>query len=65
MAAAFASGDLLLMAVVLVYHFGVARVRESAVTGCGLLPGLSAPLFLATSWLAARRDSRRGRTDRC
>jgi Family of unknown function (DUF6256) len=51
------------MAVVVGYYFGVARVSgdflESAVTGCGLLLGLSAPLFLAASWLAERRDRRR------
>lgn len=68
MAATFTDGCLVLMAVVLAYYFGVARVSgnflESAVTGCGLLLDLSAPLFLATSWLAERRDCRRGRTDR-
>jgi hypothetical protein len=65
MAATFVGGYLVLMAVVLAYYFGVARVSgnflESAVTGCGLLLGLSAPLFLAASWLADRRDRRRAR----
>ena len=58
----------LLMAIVVAYYFGVARVSrnflESAVTRCGLLLGLSALLFLAASWLAERRGRRRGRTDR-
>jgi hypothetical protein len=65
LAATFAGGYLVLMAVVAAYYFGVARVGgnflESAVTGCGLLLGLSAPLFLAASWLAERRGRRRGR----
>jgi hypothetical protein len=65
LAATFAGGYLVLMAVVVAYYFGVARVGgnflESAVTGCALLLGLSAPLFLAASWLADRRDRRRAR----
>jgi hypothetical protein len=52
-------GYLLLMAVVVAYYFGVARVGpgflESAVSGTALLLGLSAPVFLALSWLADRR----------
>jgi hypothetical protein len=52
-------GYLLLILVVLIYYFGVARVGgdfiESAVTGCALLLGLSAPVFLVVSWLAKRR----------
>ena len=60
--ATFAGGYLVLMAVVVAYYYGVARVSgnflESAVTGCGLLLGLSAPLFLAASWLAERRARR-------
>jgi hypothetical protein len=52
-------GYLLLMAVVLAYYFGVARVGpgflESAVTGTALLLGLAAPVFAALSWLAGRR----------
>jgi hypothetical protein len=62
LAATFAGGYLTLMAVVVAYYFGVARVGgnflESAVTGCGLLLGLSAPVFLAASWLADRRGRR-------
>jgi hypothetical protein len=53
-------GYLLLMAVCLIYYFGVARVGgnfiESAVTGCALLMGLSAPVFFLVSWLTARRN---------
>jgi hypothetical protein len=52
-------GYLLLMAVVVAYYFGVARVGpgflESAVTGTALLLGLAAPVFVALSWLADRR----------
>jgi hypothetical protein len=55
-------GYLLLMAVVLLYYYGVARVGgrflESAFSGCALLVGLSTPVFLAASWLAERRDQR-------
>jgi hypothetical protein len=65
--ATFAGGYLTLMVVVVAYYFGVARVGgnflESAVTGCGLLLGLSAPVFLAASWLAERRDRRRATAD--
>ena len=53
-------GYLLLMAVVVAYYFGVARVGpgflESAVTGTALLLGLAAPVFAALSWLAERRS---------
>ncbi len=52
-------GYLLLMAVVVAYYFGVARVGpgflESAVTGTALLLGLAVPVFAALSWLAERR----------
>jgi hypothetical protein len=52
-------GYLLLMLVVVIYYFGVARVGgnfiESAFSGCALLLGLSAPVFLVVSWLAKRR----------
>jgi hypothetical protein len=65
--ATFAGGYLTLMAIVVAYYFGVSRVGgnflESAVTGCGLLLGLSAPVFLAASWLAERRDRRRASAD--
>ena len=52
-------GYLLLMAVVVAYYSGVARVGpaflESAVTGTALLLGLAAPVFAALSWLTERR----------
>ena len=52
-------GYLLLMAVIVAYYFGVARVGPgflgSAVTGTALLLGLAAPVFAALSWLADRR----------
>ena len=57
-------GYLLLLAVVVAYYYGVARVGpgflESAVTGTALLLGLAAPVFAAASWLDERR--RRGRS---
>ena len=67
MAVSFAYTYLLLMAIVIAYYCGIARVGgnfiESAFTGCAELPGVSAPVFLALSWLAERRD-RRWPTDR-
>jgi Family of unknown function (DUF6256) len=52
-------GYLLLMAVVVAYYLGVARVGpgflESALTGTVLLLGLAAPVFAALSWLTERR----------
>ena len=52
-------GYLLLMAVIVAYYLGVARVGpgflESALTGTALLLGLAAPVFVALSWLAERR----------
>lgn len=55
-------GYLLLMAVVVLYYFGVAREGSdfllSAFTGCLLLLGISLPLFLAASWLTQRRQQR-------
>jgi Family of unknown function (DUF6256)/Family of unknown function (DUF6186) len=51
-------GYLLLMAVVVAYYYGVARVGpgflDSAVTGTALLIGLAAPVFAAAAWLAER-----------
>jgi hypothetical protein len=52
-------GYLLLMVVVISYYYGVAKAGDligSAFTGCALLLGLSAPVFLAVSWLAKRRS---------
>ena len=52
-------GYVLLMAVIVAYYFGVARVGpgflESALTGTALLLVLAAPVFVALSWLAERR----------
>ncbi len=52
-------GYLLLMAVIVAYYLGVARVGpgflESALTGTALLLGLATPVFAALSWLAERR----------
>ena len=59
-----AGGYLMLVAVVILYYYGVARAGsrfvDSAVSGCALLLGLSMPVFLAASWLAERRARRRG-----
>jgi Family of unknown function (DUF6256) len=56
------SGYLLLMAIVVLYYYGVARVGgaflESAFTGCAMLIGLATPVFAALSWLAARKGWR-------
>ncbi len=52
-------GYLLLLAVVVAYYFGVARVGpgflEGAVTGTALLLGLAAPVYIALSWLTEHR----------
>jgi hypothetical protein len=52
-------GYLLLMAVVILYYYGVARVGgafiESAFTGCALLIALTTPVYALASWLAERR----------
>lgn len=59
-------GYLLLMAVVIGYYYGVARVGgrflESAFTGAALLVGTATPVFAAASWLAERRRQRRRNT---
>ena len=51
-------GYLLLMAVIVAYYYGVARVGpgflEDALTGTALLVGLATPVFAALSWLAER-----------
>ena len=59
-------GYLVLMAVVILYYYGVARVGgafiASAFSGCALLIALATPVFLAASWLAGRcRRSRAAR----
>ena len=52
-------GYLLLMAVVILYYYGVARVGsnflDSAFTGSALLLGLAMPVFVAASLLSWRR----------
>ena len=65
-------GYLLLMAIVVLYYYGVARVAgsflDSALTGCALLVGVTLPIFAAASWLTERRACRvrraRGAADR-
>ncbi|GAA3379015.1 hypothetical protein GCM10020367_60870 [Streptomyces sannanensis] len=56
-------GYLLLMAVVVGYYHGVARVGGrflmSAATGAALLVGIALPVFLIISWLVERRRHRR------
>jgi hypothetical protein len=58
-------GYLLLMAVVILYYYGVARVGgafiASAFTGCALLIGLTTPVFALASWLDGHRRARPGR----
>ncbi len=55
-------GYVLLMAVVVLYYYGVARVAgqflASAFTGSALLLALALPLFAAASWLVQRRRGR-------
>ena len=55
-------GYLLLMAIVVLYYYGVARVAgsflDSALTGCALLIGVTLPIFTAASWLTERRARR-------
>ncbi len=57
-------GYLMLMAIVVLYYYGVARVGgqfiESAFSGCALLLALCLPLFLAASWLVEHRRPRAG-----
>ena len=55
-------GYLVLMAVIIAYYYGVARVAgnfvQSAFSGCAMLIGLAAPVFGVLSWLAARKGWR-------
>ena len=57
-------GYVLLMAIVVLYYYGVARVAgsflDSALTGTLLLIGLSLPLFAARSWLTQWWQRRAG-----
>jgi Family of unknown function (DUF6256) len=63
-------GYLVLVAVVVLYYYGVARVGgsflASAITGSLLLLGICLPVFLAVSWLTHRpvKWSFRGRSGR-
>jgi hypothetical protein len=54
-----AGGYLLLMAVVVGYHYGVIRIRgrflASAFTGGATLVGITLPVFFIASWLVERR----------
>ncbi len=55
-------GYLLLLAVVVAYYYGIARVGGaflySAVTGTALLIGLTMPIFAALSWITAKAHGR-------
>jgi|SRR5271165_1065472 len=59
------AGYLVLMAIVLLYYYGVARVGsnflESAFTGTALLLAIVLPLFGAASWLTQRLAQRASR----
>ncbi len=59
-----AAGYLILMAIVVLYYYGVARVGsnflESAFTGTLLLLAIALPLFIAVSWLTQRVRRRGG-----
>jgi hypothetical protein len=59
------AGYLVLMAVVLLYYYGVAKVGgnflKSAFTGTALLLAIALPLFIAASWLTERLASRHSR----
>jgi Family of unknown function (DUF6256) len=58
-------GYLLLMAVVILYYYGVAQVGgafiESAFTGCALLIALTTPVYALASWLTVGRRDRAAR----
>jgi len=56
-------GYLLLMAVLIAYYYGVGVAHggnfvESGFSGCALLLGLAAPVFIALSWLTERKGWR-------
>jgi hypothetical protein len=55
-------GYVVLMAVVLLYYYGVARVANqflaSAFTGCALLLAVSLPVFALVSWVTVTRRRR-------
>jgi hypothetical protein len=62
LAATAVGGYLLLMTIVVLYYYGVAKVAgsflASAISGCALLIGLCLPIFAAASWLTERRARR-------
>jgi hypothetical protein len=56
-------GYLLLMAVITAYYYGVGVAHggnfvQSGFSGCALLLGLAAPVFIALSWLTERKGWR-------
>jgi Family of unknown function (DUF6256) len=56
-------GYLLLMAVLTAYYYGVGVAHggnfvQSGFSGCALLLGLAAPVFIALSWLTERKGWR-------
>jgi hypothetical protein len=56
-------GYLLLMAVITAYYYGVGVAHggnfvQSGFTGCALLLGLAAPVFIVLSWLTERKGWR-------
>jgi hypothetical protein len=56
-------GYLLLMAVLTAYYYGVGVAHggnfvQSGFTGCALLLGLAAPVFIVLSWLTERKGWR-------
>jgi hypothetical protein len=56
-------GYLLLMAVLIAYYYGVGVAHggnfvQSGFSGCAMLIGLAAPVFLVLSWLADRKGWR-------
>ncbi|HTZ94678.1 MAG TPA: DUF6256 family protein [Streptosporangiaceae bacterium] len=56
-------GYLVLVAVVVLYYYGVAKVGgsflASAITGSLLLLGISLPVFIGVSWLTQRQGGRK------
>lgn len=61
-------GYLTLMAVVIGYYYGVARLGGNFIAdafgGSAMLIGLAFPVFLAASWISERRRRRRVRSGR-
>jgi hypothetical protein len=55
-------GYLVLMAIIIIYYYGVApstgNFVGSGFSGCAMLLGLAAPVFVALSWLSARKGWR-------